>query len=97
MAWSSVPRQNCPFATLDSKLKAVTRGLQSWSDKTVGNVNSQLALAREVLHQLEIAQDKQQLSVEEAWFKKQSQETFSSACVAQTYHCLPSVQNWVAA
>lgn len=52
-AWTSVPASSCPFSTLDQKFKAVTKGLQSWSDKTVGHVTSQLALAREILHQLE--------------------------------------------
>jgi len=33
----------------------------------LGHVKSQLGLAREVLHQLEIAQDSRILSVEEAW------------------------------
>jgi hypothetical protein len=45
------------------------RGLQSWSDKSVGHVNTQLALVREVLHQLEIANDRRVLSSEEVWLK----------------------------
>lgn len=56
-AWTSVQVGTCSFLTLNQKLKAVARGLQSWSDKHVGHVNSQLSLAREVLHQLEITQD----------------------------------------
>lgn len=39
-AWASIPTGTCPFATLDNKFKAVTRGLQSWSDKNVGHINS---------------------------------------------------------
>jgi hypothetical protein len=39
------------------KLKATAKGLQAWSDKRVGHVESQLGLAREILHHLEIAQD----------------------------------------
>jgi hypothetical protein len=42
---------------LTTKFRATARGLQAWSDKKVGHVESQLALAREILHQLEIAQD----------------------------------------
>ena len=61
-AWSSVPAVGCPFVTLANKFKAVVKGLQSWSHKKVGHVNSQLGLAREVLHQLEIAQDARVLS-----------------------------------
>ena len=51
------------------KFKAVTKSLQSWSEKGVGRTTTQLALAREILHQLEIAQDSRQLSHEELWFK----------------------------
>jgi hypothetical protein len=43
--------------TLNNKLKAAARGLQAWSDKKVGHIESQLTLAREILHQLEITQD----------------------------------------
>ncbi|XP_066374880.1 uncharacterized protein [Miscanthus floridulus] len=57
VAWNSVAAGPCPFITLDLKFKAVCKGLQSWSDKKVGHINSQLVLAREILHQLEIAQD----------------------------------------
>jgi predicted NBD/HSP70 family sugar kinase len=35
----------------------------------VGNVNFQLALAREILHQLEIANDFRVLAVGEMWLK----------------------------
>jgi hypothetical protein len=61
-AWSSVQQNHCPFSTLDNKFRAVARGLQAWSDKKVGHVESQLALARELLHQLEIAQDLRMLT-----------------------------------
>jgi hypothetical protein len=66
-AWSSVPSSACPFDTLVRKFRATVRGLQSWSHKKVGHVNSQLGLAREVLHQLEIAQDNRSLSNQELW------------------------------
>jgi chromosome segregation ATPase len=59
----------CPFATLDVKIKSITKGLQSWSDKNVGHINFQLALAREILHRLEIANDKRNLSERETWFR----------------------------
>jgi hypothetical protein len=48
---------NCPFLTLDNRFRATARGLQAWSDKKAGHVESKLTLAREILCQLEIAQD----------------------------------------
>jgi hypothetical protein len=68
-SWNDVPTDPCPFSTLDAKLKVVTRGLQSWSDKSVGHMNIQLVLAREILHQLEIANDMRALSSSEVWFR----------------------------
>jgi hypothetical protein len=59
----------CPFITLDNKFRTVTKSLQCWSSKTVGQISMQLALAREIIHQFEIAQDSRQLSQEELWFK----------------------------
>jgi hypothetical protein len=37
----------------------------------IGHVGSQLGLAREVLHQLEIAQDNRNLSIQERWLRNQ--------------------------
>jgi hypothetical protein len=69
-AWTAVQRQHCPFLTLDLKFKATVKGLQAWSDKNVGHVESQLSLTREVLHQLEIAQDMRSLNQQEMELKK---------------------------
>jgi hypothetical protein len=68
-AWTAVQPQHCPLLTLDLKLKATTKGLQAWSDKNVGHVESQLSLAQEVLHQLEIAQDMRSLNRQEMELK----------------------------
>lgn len=51
------------------KLKRLNRSLQSWSQKDVGHVKSQHAFARDVLHQLEIAQDTRLLTPEEDWLR----------------------------
>ena len=69
VAWNSVPAGPCPFISLDRKFKEVSKGLQSWSDKKIGHINSQLVLAREILHQLEIAQDARVLAAGEIWLK----------------------------
>ena len=42
---------------IDLKLKRLTKALQSWSQKQAGHIKTQLGLAREILHRLEIAQD----------------------------------------
>jgi hypothetical protein len=62
-------RGSCPFSTLNLKLGAVTKGLQAWSNRKVGHVQSQLAMAQEILHRLEIAQDSWSLSQEELGLK----------------------------
>jgi hypothetical protein len=67
MAWASVPSVPLPLTSLSAKLKATARVLQNWSDKKVGHVASQLELAKELLHQLEIAQDSRVLSSTELW------------------------------
>jgi hypothetical protein len=54
--------------TLELKLKATAKGLRAWSDK-VGNVESQLSLAREILHQFEIAQDGRPPTTDESTLK----------------------------
>ena len=58
-SWES-PVQDCsPLLRISIKLKRLAKTLQPWSQKHVGNINSQLALARHILHNLELAQDHQ--------------------------------------
>jgi hypothetical protein len=64
-----VQTKPCPLETLALKFKATARALQSWSDKRVGNFRSQLELANEIMHQLEIAQDNRPLSILEVWLR----------------------------
>lgn len=70
-AWTSVPSSTCPVDTLAKKFSATVKNLQSWSHKKVGHINTQLGLARDVLHQLEIAQDARLLSNQERWLLHQ--------------------------
>ena len=51
------------------KLKRLNRVLQSWSQKQVGHVKTQLGLSREIFHRLEIAQDNRALTQEEDWLR----------------------------
>jgi len=95
-AWASVPAGPCPFSTLNLKFKAATKALQSWSDKSVGHVNSQLALAREILHQLEIAQDSRTLSPREDWLKNNlKKHCLALASLKRTIARLRSRIDWV--
>lgn len=43
---------------MDCKLRATARALQSCSQKHIGSVRLQLAIAREVVHRLEAAQER---------------------------------------
>jgi hypothetical protein len=66
-AWNSAKGSLCPLENLSLKFKALTRALQSWSQKKVGHIRTQLALAKEIIHQFEIAQDNRQLADRELW------------------------------
>jgi len=92
-AWTFVPAGPCPFITLDKKFKVTTGSLQRWSDQMVGQVNFQLALAREILHQFEIAQDSRQLSYAELWFKNSLKKTQCGSRIPPTYHGLAALKD----
>jgi hypothetical protein len=94
-AWNSLPALECPFQALDMKFKATAKGLQSWSDSRVGHVNSQLALAREVLHRLEIAQDARSLSLSEIWLKNKLKHSLGLASLKRTIARLRSKVSWL--
>jgi hypothetical protein len=67
-AWLSIDGVY-PVLNFDRRLKATARSLQKWSGKKIGHVASQLALVREILHRLEIAQDLRLLSPLEDWLR----------------------------
>lgn len=82
-AWDSVETDNSPFLTLDKKLKVTAKRLQGWSEKRVGHVRSQLALAKELLHRLKMAQDIRTLASAEVWLKNKLKKDHV-ACFFQT-------------
>lgn len=57
-AWTSTAHTGCPIERLDAKIRATARTLQAWSQKKVGNVMAQPEQARDLLHHLEVAQDR---------------------------------------
>lgn len=71
------PVQPCsPLQRLPIKLKRLTRALQSWSAKRVGHVKTQLAAARDVLHRLEMAQDRRRLETGEEWLRRELKKLY---------------------
>ena len=68
--WASTLLHADPFRILDFKLRNVARALRSWSDKKVGSVRLQLALARELILRLDVAQEARALSAPEAQLRK---------------------------
>jgi hypothetical protein len=70
-SWNEPVMASLPLERLSIKLKPLMRALQSWNSKQVGHVKTQLALAREVLHRLEIAQDNRLLSSDEDWLRRE--------------------------
>ena len=69
-AWSAMLLHADPFRVLDYKLRNVARALKSWSDKRIGSVRLQLALARDVVLRLDEAQDSRSLSIQEAQLRR---------------------------
>lgn len=55
--WEAPVTATCPVESLFMKLQRLSRGLQKQSQRKVGNVKLQLAMAKEILHRLEIARD----------------------------------------
>jgi hypothetical protein len=62
---------SCPLQILADKIKRLSCHLQSWSQRNVGNIKEQLQLAKEIIHQLEIAQNSRALSPQESWLRCQ--------------------------
>lgn len=94
-AWHSVPSKPCPLETLALKFKATARGLQSWSDKKIGHLKSQLAMAKDIVHQLEIAQDSRSLSVSEIWLQNSLKKTLSCIGISHSNSSQAPIKDWM--
>ncbi|WVZ94091.1 hypothetical protein U9M48_040028 [Paspalum notatum var. saurae] len=68
--WNAPVSAACPVEKFFIKLQRLSKGLQKWSQRKVGNIKIQLNMAKEVLHQLEIARDRRGLSDGEEWLRK---------------------------
>ncbi|XP_066333373.1 uncharacterized protein [Miscanthus floridulus] len=62
-----VVSDHCPLVL---GLKRLSRDLQKWGQRKIGNVKLQLGTAKEILHHLEIARDSRDLSPSEEWLRK---------------------------
>ncbi|XP_066396066.1 uncharacterized protein [Miscanthus floridulus] len=61
---------NCAVERLFLKLQRLSRGLQKWGQRKVGNIKLQIEMAKEIIHRLEIARDSRELSASEEWLRK---------------------------
>jgi exonuclease III len=69
-SWVQPVGSFCPLQRFAVKLKSLSKHLQSWSQRSVGNVKNQLLAAKEIMHQLEIAGDSRALLPLEEWLRR---------------------------
>ena len=95
-AWESVQPGLCPLQTLTLKLKATARGLQSWSQRRCGHIRSQLMLAKEIIHQFDIAQESRSLQPNELWLRNnRKKHSLALASLLRTIARLRSRIGWL--
>jgi len=68
--WNAPVSSSCAVERLFLKLQRLSRDLQKWGQRKIGNVKLQLGTAKEILHHLEIARDSRDLSPSEEWLRK---------------------------
>lgn len=68
--WDAPVQSNCAVERLFLKLQRLSRGLQKWGQRKIGNIKLQIEMAKEILHRLEIARDSRELSSSEEWLRK---------------------------
>uniref|UniRef100_A0A0A9DT92 Endonuclease/exonuclease/phosphatase domain-containing protein n=1 Tax=Arundo donax TaxID=35708 RepID=A0A0A9DT92_ARUDO len=69
-AWSDPVDSACPLKVFAIKLGRLCKALQAWGQRKVGNIKQQLAIAKDIIHRLEIARDSRLLSDEEEWLRR---------------------------
>lgn len=68
--WEAPVQSTCAVEHLFLKLQRVSKDLQKWGQRKVGNIKLQLEMAKEILHRLEIARDSRSLYNREEWLRK---------------------------
>jgi exonuclease III len=95
-SWEQPVVASCPQQVLADKFKRLSCHLQSWSQRKVGNIKEPLQFAKEVLHQLEIAQDSRMLSPPENWLRCQlKKHAIGLTSLERTMARLRSRLNWL--
>ena len=79
-AWQSIPSVGNPFIVLDNKLWATAKALQSWSDRWIGNIKLQIAMAMELIYRLDNASDHRVLSTVEFQLTKTLKRKLLGLC-----------------
>lgn len=69
-SWNRPLQTTNPFAQLHLKLKRLARDLRRWKSTRIGDIRLQLAIANEVVFQLDVAQEDRVLSEEEQCLRK---------------------------
>lgn len=69
-----------PLRRLDSLLKSTGHALQSWSQTQVENVRQQIGLAKELIGQFDVAEEKRLLTPAERWFRNELKKKMLSLC-----------------
>lgn len=82
--WNSQVTSNCPVERIFLKLQRLSKGLQKWSQRKVGNTRLQLEMAKEILHRLEIARDCRALSPAERFRQKLKLHSLGLASLEST-------------
>jgi hypothetical protein len=84
-SWATVIVNVDPCKRLDIKLRKLARDLQNWSSRQIGSVRLQLALARETILGLDVAEEDRVLTLEERTLRARLKlRTLGLASLART-------------
>lgn len=68
--WEAHVQSTSAVERLFLKLQRLSKDLQKWGQRKVGNIKLHIEMAKEIIHRLEIARDSRDLSNREEWLKK---------------------------
>jgi hypothetical protein len=75
-AWRKPLQAIDPIRRLHIKLSRIAKALKQWEKSSIGNIKSQFTMAKEVLWQLDKAQERRLLSAAELGFRTKIKDTY---------------------
>lgn len=82
-AWNKPVQATDAFRKLHIKMSRTAKALKQWQKLNIGNIRNQMLVAKEILWQFDVAQERRELNQEEREFRERIQLKYQGLLAIQ--------------